>query len=645
MVLVTLRGALAAAVCMNSLPFAAATLRNNIAVSTNIPLPPGPEPIALVKLPHPPAIPDNAKPGDCTEYINPNGTGCISQTSENFQAGGFLPDGKHILMLVEFVGAPSKPDPASAYSGLQVLAVKTDQTAFDNGDSWKCLSCGVTKPLDDLDLSYPQAFKDGKRALVGSNILECHDGFLVGPDCTFNNTVLHPIRWNTSPDGEGTGGAIRELRLHPDNTHIGYSSFTTDSGTGGSIGQYGYIGKLMFNPDPSKGTPKTARYDVVNSTILIDSNNKAKIKVVRDNQLEIINDPLVVGELRAFSGDGSEVTYIGHSVESSNIDVFAANLHTGAVRRLTSHPEYVDPIEHSPDNRWFAIMDTRTTDRQMWVAGMRHIPPLTDLVTVTAVSSTRNNGVRRFFRPFLLDRWGDRNDYFGQRINDQGSGVAGSGDFNDPEWNGRADPMWSPDSTQIVYWESQTVSPACGGDNPLPCYPATEPDGFRHRIILATFTSRKPTEQAAVVGVPDTIPWGARYVPGSQPPKEEYPPVGNYTLAGSASGHANVSLSSTTENGSLNRVTVSYRNFSNNGFDTLDGTENVTNTKVNGTASVIDWYSNLVQGGPGTVKSTKVTNQDGFHLTIDVMHNIFEANGTLTTTIDGIEYRQPLNYA
>ena len=42
--------------------------------------------------------------------------------------------------------------------------------------------------------------------------------------------------------------------------------------------------------------------------------------------------------------------------------------------------------------------------------------------------------------------------------------------MSDPEWNGRADPKWSGDGTMVVYTEELTIAPACGGENPLPCF-------------------------------------------------------------------------------------------------------------------------------------------------------------------------------
>ncbi|KAM0202621.1 hypothetical protein ACHAQI_010792 [Fusarium lateritium] len=453
--------------------------------------PPNPEPISLTTLPLPPVSPGNDT-GACTSNVNPNGTGCMTLASnEDFQAGGFLPDGKHVLVHITFTGAPPFPDPASIYSGSQIIIVKTDGKVFSGGSPWKCLTCGLDKENTrgaSPTYSYPQAFGDGKRILFGTNILDCGKNQLVEAACTPARTHVYPIRWNTSPDGSGLGGAIRELRLHPDNIHLGFNAFTT---TGTRIGQYAYVGRLKFNAKPTAGAPLVPRYDVVETTRLFNPESNQPI-VTHSDIISINRDAIAVGELRGFTGRGTEAIYIGYPAESSNIDVFAVHLQTGKVRRLTSHPEYCDPISVSPDDQWMVVLDTRGTNRQMWLSGMRHIPPISDLITTSVAASTRNNRQRRFFRPYLLDRYGDRGEYFGQKINKPDEGVPGSGDYNDPEWNAMADPQWSPDSTQIVYGEAQTLPPACGGTNPLLCYPSKEPGGRRVRVVLATLTTREP---------------------------------------------------------------------------------------------------------------------------------------------------------
>ena len=604
-----------------------------------IPAPPDLEPISLTTLPLPPVAPSN-ETGACASDVNPNGTGCMTLASnKDFQAGGFLPDGKHVLVLVTFTGAPPSPDPASVYNGSQIIAVRTDGKSFPSGSPWKCLTCGLAEESTRgtaPTYNYPQAFGDGKRILFGTNILDCGEQELVDAACTPERTHIYPIRWNTSPEGTGEGGAIRELRLHPDDIHLGFSVFTT---VGQKIGQYAYLARLEFNEKPTAGIPLVPRYDLVKVTRLFDPKSARPIETHGDT-ITVNREAIDVGEFRGFSGRGTEATYVGYPAESSNIDVFAVHLQTGKVRRLTSHPEYCDPMAVSPDDQWIAIEDTRGTDRQMWLSGMRHIPPITDIISTSVTSSTRNNGQRRFFRPYLLDRYGDRGNYFGQKINGEGEGVPGSGDYNDPEWNAMADPRWSLNGTQIVYGDVQTLPPACGGANPLPCYPSKEPGGRRVRVVLATLTTRKPLNLPPVEPISDDVPWGVKYAPGDVDAMRPEPSPGNYTLTGLNCGHADVKIVGG-KNGSIDEISVIYHTFSDDGKTFLEGSETVRASFPSLTLSHADWYSNLTQTGKTT--NTKKTGPDGFHLTIDVLKNFFEANGTMTTTLDGHVYTQPEN--
>ena len=607
------------------------------ALSADVPPPPDPEPIEVYTLPLPPVAPSSAG-GSCTTEVNPLGNGCVLKTGGLIQTGSFLPDNNHVLAVVNFTGAPAAPDAASVYSGPQTIIIKSDGDTFSGGSPWKCITCGMPEGnaqgrAEALD--YPQAFRDGKRILVGTNIIDCGEFDLASDECVPGQTYMYPLRFNTAVDGSGEGGEMRELRLHPDDEHIGFSIFVM----GVSLMQYAYVGRLAFNPSPENGLPLVPRYDVVNVTVLFSEDPKTQPLLIDVDQIRINPDEISVGELRGFSGDGKEVTYVGYPRESSNIDVFAVELATGAVRRLTSHPEYCDPLDISADNKWIIAMDTRGTDRQMFMAGMRNIPPLTDQVSVTAASSTRNNGQRRFFQPFLIDGYGDRGDYYGQQVNGDGDGSPGS--VNDPEWNGRADPKFSLDVTRAAYWQALTIAPACGGNNPLPCPESTEPGGRTERAMVAHFTSRKPYTPGPVEPMTEAIPWATPYKPGWEPPPRQFPPEGVYTLLGSASGSAEVVFTENQAGTALQSVAVTYSDYSDDNVTFLNGFENVTSENSTVTLNIVHWYSDLVQTG-GT-NATKFTSPDGFHLEIDVLINNLNANGTLSTEIDGKLYTQPAN--
>ncbi|KAL2809164.1 hypothetical protein BJX63DRAFT_445476 [Aspergillus granulosus] len=602
-----------------------------------VPKPPRPEPIKVVELPLPPVISSDTV-GACTAEANPHGTGCIGQWFEDFQSGDFTPDGNHVVVNLEFIGAPAAPNPASVYTGEQLILIKTNGKKFANGDPWKCLTCGIppeNAQSIDTQRDYPHVARSGTKALWGHNILDCGDALLTSEDCTPNSTYIYPIFWPATVDGSGPGGMPREMRLHPDDVHMGWSSFTN------SGGQETYFGRLRFNPNPDTGDVQAPRYDLVDVNLLTDLNRRPSQFVNDNGELELNYQAIRVGELRGFTGAGDEILYVGPTVEANNHDIFAVHVVTGKVRRLTSHPEYADPVSFSLDNGWFCVMDTRGSDRQMWMSGMRGIPPLIDAVTTIAAASTRNNYGRRFFQPILIDRYGDRGSYFGQTINAEGDGLDGS--VNDPNWNGRADPAFSHDATKIVYWQALVTSPACGGANPLPCPVSTAQGGRRYRVMVAHLTSRKPTKPSSVFNIPDFIPWATPFPPGSDLPKQYSIPAGTYLLRGKVSGTATATFTRHLVTGVFETVSAEYNNYSDDGEHIINGFESVTLTPdaTNPWMSHTDWTSDLV--GTGVVSATKKTSPGGFQLSIDAMYNIFNANGTLTTTIDGVVYGQPAN--
>ncbi|KAJ4321492.1 hypothetical protein N0V84_005294 [Fusarium piperis] len=358
--------------------------------------------------------------------------------------------------------------------------------------------------------------------------------------------------------------------------HLELSSFTF---AGGSIGQYAYFSRPVFNPSPKTGTPLAPRYGPEKATILRNPNGVVPI-TVKDKVLSPNPQGISVGEARGFNdsgfnGDGTELTtYFGSDIGSCNV-----HLQTGVVRRLTNHPEYPNPLVFSPDNKWMTVMYTRGSGRNTFIAGMRWIPPLVDILP----ASCCKNGLRRFFHPYLLDFYGDCGDYYCQKIKGDNNGVPGSGATNGPEWNGMADPR-------------------CPG-------------------------SPAPVEEHS-----DTIPWGVPYVPSSYVTLKAGLAGGIYTLYVKASGEAKVNIAwgKAPEIGTVSDV---YRNYSLDGEGFIIGNESVTGSVERLADFLSDWHPDIRQAG--AVKGTKKTSPGGFHVSIDIMIN------DLTTNLDGIEWRSP----
>ncbi|KAI3334646.1 saponin hydrolase precursor [Ustulina deusta] len=624
-----------------SMAFQAALLQASYACAQSkldgTPPPPDPEPIEVIELTIPPALWDKTE-GACTLDVNPSGTGCLYSPSLN--SGMFTPDGLHVAATGTFIGAPAMPDPASIYTGVQLFLIKADGTTFSNGDAWKCITCGMpaANQVGTTDMAgYAQTFRDGTKVLAGTSVISCGDILLSSDDCTADKVFAYPLRFSTTADDDGTGAGttIRELRLHPDNVHLTFNSFITTSA--GILSQAAYFGRLSFNEAAS-------RYDLINVTILSNPYLAGPLSVDGD-QLTVNRSAIVIGELRGLTGTGEEITYVGFSWESCNIDLFAAHLTTGAVRRITEHPEYADPIAVSPDDQWQVVLDTRGSGRQEFLAAVRGIPPIIDLLVTATVSSVRNNGARRFFEPYLLDYAGDRGDYFGQKLNEGPDTSAGG--INDPNWNAGADPRWSYDGTKVTYYQMLAVQPACGGSNPLACETSPYPDQRTMRVMVATLTSREPLPITDVPEHSDDVPWGLPYTPGMSIPETTtlaFQP-GDYTLNGLSSGTADVTITFNEANTYFQSIAVTYHNYSDDGLNYISGSENVTGTPANATLTVLDWYSNITSTtASGEVVGTKLTGDDGFSLSIDIMYNFFQANGSLVSTVDGVSWYQPCNF-
>jgi hypothetical protein len=82
--------------------------------------------------------------------------------------------------------------------------------------------------------------------------------------------------------------------------------------------------------------------------------------------------------------------------------------------------------------------------------------------------------------------------------------------------------------------------------------------------------------------------------------------------------------------------------YSDDGVNVINGTESVS---AGGTLNLsVTWHENLTLSGCDT--GTKVTNEPGGYTEgpIDVFFRRYQPTGTMTTTLDGVTYKQPVSY-
>lgn len=578
------------------------------------------ERVTLAQLSMPPTAP-SAAPGSCTAEVNPRGTGCVGPGWGALGAAGtYWPDSNHVLIGADFAGAPVA-GPGAGYDGPQLMLVKTDGTAFPSGDAWKCLTCGVAAPqrgdpeshFDNASLTYPiNGFRDGKRALAGTTIVDCGEYVFADPRCTPERIRIRPIEWDP---GLGVHGAFRELRLNPDDIHIGFSYMVAHQD---KYEQIPFMGELVS--DEAGG-----RYTVKNVRALHNPDPKYQPYLVAGGELTF-NPAGMIGEFRGWNHDGTAALGI-QSHTSGSLDAWATDNVTGRSRPLTAHAGYTDPMAASPDGTSLLAEQVIGSGRVDFIAGMPGIPPITDQLPTTGhVSGIRNNGDRRFFLPYLIDLETGRS----QQLNAGG----------DPNWNAAADPAWLPDSTGVVWAENLVTAPACGGADPLPCPASGEPGGRRSRVVIARFDDREPVAPRPVPPAP-AASWGVAYRPGDPLPPRPHLPAGTYTMRGAEQGSAQVVITENPGRTLITRIEVTYTGYSDRDGIVIDGTESVQRQGNIGLAP-ITWHSDLTFSG--TYTGTKRTSEPGgFTIGMETVRNNFQAEGTLTTTIDGHTYTQPAN--
>jgi hypothetical protein len=158
--------------------------------------------------------------------------------------------------------------------------------------------------------------------------------------------------------------------------------------------------------------------------------------------------------------------------------------------------------------------------------------------------------------------------------------------------------------------------------------------------MIARFPTLKPGKAVPPKPVSDCVPWGTPYAAGQAFPVRPHLPAGTYTLYGTVSGRAAVTITTDSRDTLMTEITASYANYSDDGAHVIDGTQSAERDSDSPYSS-ITWTEDLRLTGRQT--GIKLTGPGRFTLSAAVLENILEATGTMNTTIDGVTYTQPGN--
>lgn len=467
-------------------------------------------------------------------------------------------DGEEIL----FSGTPDGGTRA------ELLSIRED------GSGYRCLTCDVARDVTE-PLLKPMVFSDARRVLlrVGEQspvqaadhaVLECRPS--VG-DCA--EAELVPVI--IPPPGDAVVRQDqRELRISPDGEHVGFTQVrATASGASTMVAAVATLARTA------------SAYEL----------RDARVVSTR-------------GELKGFTRDGRAVhvaAFTTNPHQAANPDVLRVDLRTGEEARVTYHDDYDEPLELSPDRRWYVVGSGRTAGLFATVSQVRRpnfiaggLEPLVGALFLR-------------HRPDLLEPWlvragTERTGATGQRLN---AVSAADG------YSGRAIANWHPDGTRVIFAEGQ-------GD------PAQPPDGDT-RIVVAHLADRRP-------GRPGTGRPPARTpAPTWAPPLRDFvppdPPV-PASRAGRRRGSVEITAGPAPGDPTRQVLEVTYHDFSDDGRWVIDGIERAV-------------YGGGLTGGTRYTADLTLTGRHHGHLRADATISVGGITGTIDSEVDGHRLHLP----
>lgn len=425
---------------------------------------------------------------------------------------------------------------SSSTTGTQLGIIDLD------GSDFRCLTCDTGLITGNLKVA--QRFRDGERLLVAGNnspnpkwsVLECTPSVL---DC--QSAVKLPIQLPPNPD-PGTG--ILQYRV-PHVTFDDQWFIWSEVRLRGPGGNLSAMGRLVRQAD---------HYEVQDARVIAPPIQS----LVLGTDSDVWRNFTQPFEAKEAAMRGGLDWVMAGTPDAGHYDNFAIDLGSGAVRRMTRHPDHNEGISFTPDEEW-AIVSSARTDNRVEFLGLLPRPPYIDWIAFSlhfvAIAGAPSDGLSPggnsnerdcYLDPWMVDRWFERGDYVGQRLLTPADGwQSAAGGFE-----------WSPDGTRLsiteIGWRRLNSPPLPG------------------RLRVFTLTNRDPIAPASVVPIvatPDPN-WAIRYEDWIVPNT-----FGVTVIPGKVSGTATITNDfADTLSGSTR---VDFANYSDDGASTLDGFEEI----------------------------------------------------------------------
>jgi hypothetical protein len=461
---------------------------------------------------------------------------------------------RFIVPLPDDVTQPQNPSYTADGKGLVFRATPVGGSRSEiyrvgtDGTGLQCLSCGLAPEITE-NLSKPFVFDDGERILlsVGTQsdsggetadhyILECAGGV---NSCGAGSQLLEITVPVNVPPNVIVIQKQRELRVAPDGEHVGFTQLLSSGTATQLVSSVGRLDRTDIG------------YQIVDARVVY-----------------------IGGELKNFTSDGKGVmiTDFSGKYEAGNADNVHVNLVDGTVTRLTANLDYDESVDMSPNGRWLAVGSSRTLD---YLTPMSQVirPTFVPAYVVFPTFQAKKGSLNQAWVVSVDDELNRRNGIF---LGDT------SGAYNSvPVAN------WSPDGSQIAFWERSKSDPA------------------DTRLVVATLNNIDGGVRHADVATPDTSSWAPSLsaVVIKATPTEP-------SRAGKIAGKAEVT---TSKIGNLTTTTVTYTDFEDESGLILNGTEttvaNPTLTSITYTADIVVKGSDGTERGYLRASNVKIVNQ------------------------------------